>query len=95
MTDLKYTDLQSVSWHSIRESIQSSINERRRINQEGDLANIIRYINGCGATSLSNRNVEWQGKSDMDKIKDIASAIMKPYERFIDLNQQVDSNQLS
>ena len=87
MTDLKYTDLQSLSLHSIGESIQSSINERRRMNQEGDLANIIRYINDTN-NSLSNRNVEWQRKSDIEKIKVVASAIMKPLERFIDLNQQ-------
>ena len=96
MTDLEYETIRNrmhripsmQTINLIRESIESSVIERRRMNQEGDLANVIRYINGCGATSLSNRNVEWQRKSDIDKIKDVASAIMKPLERFIDLNQQ-------
>ena len=93
MTDLEYntieyTDPQTMqSINSIRESIRSSIIARQNVNQEGDLVNIIRYINDCGAISLSNTNVQWQGKSDMDKIKHIASIIIKPYERLIDLNQ--------
>ena len=94
MTDLEYntieyTDPQTMQFiNSIRESIQSSVIERQNMNREGDLANVIRYINDCGAISLSNTNVEFQRKSDKDKIKDIGSALMKPYERFIDLNQQ-------